>query len=385
MNVTGSLQEKNGIYQMVVRVPDINGNQKQKSKTTEIRVKGKNQRETRSNKQKAELKLAKWLETLSQSESYGADKDLIAAIEEWLAVKKRQLRPDSYEMYLWTYNKHIKPYFQPKHLTLGDVTPRIVLQFVRSKEAAGQSRGSIRKYLVILNGVFREAVAMGELTCNPCANITVKNNRDEYFEGTAYDAATAKKLLEVIKGDPIEPAVYLGLFLGLRRSEAVGLRWKDVDMENGTVHIRNTVVRFSSVTELEKTKSRASKRDLFMPKALKAYLKTVWDRQEEDRRLTGRSFSDTEHICQWPDGTVFQPSYVSHRFSNVLKKNGLPHIRFHDLRHTAGSLLVNGGHTIKQVQEFLGHEKASTTLDIYTHVSLEGKKDTADVMDHLLA
>lgn len=115
------------------------------------------------------------------------------------------------------------------------------------------------------------------------------------------------------------------------------------------------------------------------------YVDAVWDRQEEDRKLTGRSYSDSEHICQWPDGTAFHPDYVSRRFQKVLECNHLPKIRFHDLRHTAGSLLVNQGHTIKQVQEFLGHEKASTTLDIYTHISLEGKRNTAQVLDELLA
>ena len=385
MKVTGSLQVKNGIYQMTVRVPDINGNLKQKSKSTRIKAQGKNQRETRSNKLKADRMLAEWLDTLSRAESYGADKDFITAIEDWLAVKKKQLRPDSYEAYRCNYDVHIKPYFEPKHLTLGEVMPRVIFQYVRAKEDEGQSKKSIRKHLVILNGVFKEAVAMGELTFNPCANITVKDNSDEHFEGTAYDVATAKQLLDAIKGDPIEPAVYLGLFLGLRRSEIVGLRWKDVDMENGIIHIRNTVVRFKTVSELEKTKSKASKRDLFMPNALKEYLQMVWDRQEEERKLVGRTYSDTEHICQWPDGTVFKPEYVSHRFTKLLERNALPKIRFHDLRHTAGSILINSGHTVKQVQEFLGHEKASTTLDIYTHVSLEGKKDTAEMMDQLLA
>ena len=385
MKVTGSLQIKNGIYQMTVRVPDINGNLKQKSKSTRIKAQGKNQRETRSNKLKADRMLAEWLDTLSRAESYGADKDFITAIEDWLAVKKKQIRPDSYESYRCNYDVHVKPYFETKNLRLGDVTPRVILQYVRTKEDEGQSRKSIRKHLVILNGVFKEAVAMGELTFNPCANITVKDNSDEHFEGTAYDVPTAKRLLETIKGDPIEPAVYLGLFLGLRRSEAVGLRWKDVDMENGIVHIRNTVVRFTTVSELEKTKSKASKRDLFMPNALKEYLQTVWDRQEAERKLVGRTYSDCEHICQWPDGTVFKPEYVSHRFTKLLERNDLPKIRFHDLRHTAGSILINSGHTVKQVQEFLGHEKASTTLDIYTHVSLEGKKDTAEMMDQLLA
>lgn len=385
MKVTGSLQEKNGIYQMTVRVPDINGNLKQKSKSTKIKVKGKNQRETRSNKQKAERMLVEWLDTLSKMDSYGADKDLIAALEDWMAMKKKRIRADSYESYRCNYEVHIKPYFEKKNLTLGDVTPRVIYQYVRAKEDEGQSKKSIRKHMVILNGVFKEAVMMGELTYNPCANITVRDNQEEHFEGTAYEIDTAKKLLEAVKGDPIEPAVYLSLFLGLRRSEAVGLRWKDVDMENSIVHIRNTIVHCSKTLEQEKTKSKASKRDLFMPSMLKEYLQTVWDRQEEERKLVGREYSDSEHICQWADGTVFDPNYVSHRFIKLLKKNNLPRIRFHDLRHTAGSMLVNSGHTIKQVQEFLGHEKASTTLDIYTHVSMEGKKDTAQAMDKLLA
>ena len=384
MKVTGSLQEKNGIYQMTVRVPDINGNLKQKSKSTKIKVKGKNQRETRSNKQKAERMLVEWLDTLSKMDSYGADKDLIAALEDWMAMKKKRIRADSYESYRCNYEVHIKPYFEPKKLRIEDVTPRIIQRYVRDKEESGQSRKSIRKHLVILNGVFKEGIALSELTFNPCANVKVKGKDEERFEGTAYEIPTAKKLLNAVKGDPVEPAVYLGLFLGLRRSEVVGLRWKDVDMENGIVHIRNTVVKFSTISELEKTKSRASKRDLYMPNALKEYLQTVWDRQEKERQLTGRTYSEDEHICQWADGTVFQPDYVSRRFAKLLEKNHLPKIRFHDLRHTAGSMLVNSGHTIKQVQEFLGHEKASTTLDIYSHVSLEGKKNTAVAMDELL-
>ncbi len=384
MKVTGSLREKNGIYHMVVRVPDINGISKQKSKSTNIKTKGANQRETRANKNKADRMLAQWMETLSASDSYGGDRDFITALEEWLAEKKRTIRPDSYESYQCNYDKHIKPYFEPKKLRIEDVTPRIIQRYVRDKEENGQSRKSIRKHLVILNGVFKEGIALGELTFNPCANITVRGRDEERFEGTAYEIPTAKKLLNAVKGDPVEPAVYLGLFLGLRRSEVVGLRWKDVDMEKGIVHIRNTVVKFKTVSELEKTKSRASKRDLYMPSALKEFLQTVWDRQEAERKLTGRQYSEDEHICQWADGTVYDPDYVSRRFAKLLEKNHLPKIRFHDLRHTAGSMLVNSGHTIKQVQEFLGHEKASTTLDIYSHVSLEGKKNTAVAMDELL-
>lgn len=382
--VTGSLQERFGTYQMLVRIPDIYGKYKQKSKSTGIKVEGKNQRETRSNRLAADQMLSEWIESLEHSGGVSADRDLIQAIEDYLEEKKKTLRQDTYESYQCNYDVHIKPYFKDKKLTLGDVQPRMIYKYVQDKQAEGQSSKSIRKHLVVLNGVFKQAVALGELKHNPCSEITVKNNNDEPFEGKAYDSETAKKLLKAVKGDPIEPAVYLGLFLGLRRSEVVGLRWKDVDFENNLITIRNTVVRFTTVSELEKTKSRASKRNLYMPSALKKYLEEVWANQEEARKVIGRKYSDEEHILQWADGSTYSPSYVTHRFKKVLKSNNLPEIRFHDLRHTAGSLLINNGHTIKQVQNLLGHEKASTTLDIYSHLSLEGKEDTAKAINRLL-
>ena len=141
-----------------------------------------------------------------------------------------------------------------KKLTLEKVQPRMIYKYVQDKQAAGQTCCSIRKHLVILNGVFKEAVQLGEISQNPCANVTVTNRNEEVFEGNAYDPETAKALLNAVKGDPIEPAVYLGLFLGLRRSEVVGLRWKDIDFDKKLITIQNTVVRFSTISELDKQK-----------------------------------------------------------------------------------------------------------------------------------
>ncbi len=82
---------------------------------------------------------------------------------------------------------------------------------------------------------------------------------------------------------------------------------------------------------------------------------------------------------------AYRSNYIVHIKPYFEPKNGLPHIRFHDLRHTAGSLLINQGQSAKQVQEFLGHEQISTTLDIYTHLTQERKKDTAAAIDSLLS
>lgn len=288
-------------------------------------------------------------------------------IEDWLKRTKRRVRLDTYEAYLSYYENHIKPFFWM--YLLRDISPRLIQEYVDLKETEGQSPSSITKHLVILNGVLKEALFFREIPYNPCEGVTLSRS-DHVFKGSAYEASQARRLLEIVKGDPIEPAVYLGLYLGLRRSEVVGLRWQDIDFERDTVHICNTVVRFATISELEKTKTKASRRDLYLPRSLKHYLLGL--------KQTG------SYICQWPDGRPYQPDYISHRFKKVLERSGLPVIRFHDLRHTAGSLLINNGQSVKQVQEFLGHEKASTTLDIYTHLSNDNKRDTANVLSHIL-
>ena len=377
MRVTGSLQTKRGIYQMMTRVIFDDGTEKQKSRTTGLRSDCKNKREARKNKLAADQMLAEYIHELETEYDGYSKRSFLSAIDEWMEHKKLELRLDTYESYQGMLSAHIRPYFEPRNLQLNQVSAKILAKYADDKLAEGLTANSIRKHFVIFNGVFKHYIKYEGLVSNPAANISIRDQK-EPFEGQAYTSDLAKKLLQSIHGDPIEPAVYLGLYLGLRRSEVVGLRWKDVDFSSNIVHVRNTIVRYSSVSEQERTKNATSKRDLYLPTGLKNYL-------SNRKNFPGEENSETFYICSRSDGRPFEPNYISHRFRKVLERNGLPVIRFHDLRHTAGSLLVNQGHTIKQVQEFLGHEKASTTLDIYTHISLEGKRNTAQVLDELLA
>ena len=91
------------------------------------------------------------------------------------------------------------------------------------------------------------------------------------------------------------------------------------------------------------------------------------------------------HVCVHADGVPFEPSYVSRGFKRLLKRHGLPEIRFHELRHTAGSLLLESGMNPKQIQEYMGHEDVQTTLETYTHLTIEGKAESAKVMGSLLS
>lgn len=369
MRVTGSLQTKRGIYQMMARVIFDDGTVKQKSRSTGLRASRKTQSEARR-------RLVSYLDELRTAYANGSDQLLLTAIELWLERKKQDLRRDTWESYWCTYLAHLKPWLFKNPIKLRDLTAKMLTDYADEKLKSGLSAVTVRKHFVVLNGVYKDAIRFGEVQTNPVAIVTVKDKRRR-FEGSAYTPKTSKKLLQAIKGDPIEPAVMLGLYLGLRRSEVAGLRWSDVDLEQSVVHVRNTIVRYSSISEQEQTKNESSMRDLVLPAGLKDYL-------FELQKNPGGENSKKVYVCSWPDGRPYEPSYISRRFHKVLERSGLQIIRFHDLRHTAGSMLINSGQSILQVQNFLGHKKASTTLDIYSHVYLEGKRQTAAKIDELL-
>lgn len=384
MKVTGSIQPKHGYYQMVVRIPKDEQHHRQKSKSTGVPVEGRTHRESDANKKKAEKMLTKWIIELEEKNTVDSDRMLVDCIDEWLERHKASIRINTWELYDSYVRNHIRPYFEPKGMKISDVTGRDIQRYIDAKYKEGQSPQSIKKHLVILNGVFQESVNFCERETNPCNGVSLPKVKK--FKGDFYTVDQVQKLLSCLDDDPVKPAVMLGLYLGLRRSEVAGLRWQDIDFDNNIVHIRNTIVRFSSLIEEEHTKSDSSERDLFLPNGLKTYLLELQERQNQNSIVCGAEYKSSGHVCQWPDGAPYRPDYITHRFHAFLEKNDLPMIRFHDLRHTAGSLLFNSGCVSgKQIQEFLGHSQISTTMDIYVHSSFEGKQETANNLDAILS
>ena len=103
------------------------------------------------------------------------------------------------------------------------------------------------------------------------------------------------------------------------------------------------------------------------------------------KALIGNSYIDNGYVFTWDDGRILNPDYVSRKFSKILEANNLPHIRYHDLRHTTASLLIAKGYDLKRVSEWLGHSDIGTTANIYGHLSFENKKGTLATMSDLLS
>ena len=237
---------------------------------------------------------------------------------------------------------------------------------------------SLKKHLVAINGALEDAERSGIISSNP-ARLVQMPRESEKFVGNTLNEEDAKEALSAAQeeGEPMYAIVILGMVYGLRRSEMCGLRWKDIDFENGYIHVCNTVVKGKSGhIEEESTKTEKSNRYLPLIGFTIPYFRDLLQQQIS-------SGSKCDKVCQLSDGSPVLPDYMTHKYKEFLAAHNLPDIRVHDMRHTAASLLAAHDATPQQAQEFLGHENISTTLDIYTHCLDESKRKTADIMDKI--
>lgn len=207
------------------------------------------------------------------------------------------------------------------------------------------------------------------------------------FVGSFYDSAEVQKLFEAAKGSKLEIPIFLGAFYGLRRSEAIGLKWDAIDFQNDTITIRHTVVscyidgkRVQKAQDITKTKS--SMRTLPLIPAFKELLQHKKQQQNEFQRMCGKSYNKDYlgYICVDEMGRLLSPHYLTEAFAKLLKKHGLRKIRYHDLRHSCASLLLANGVPMKQIQEWLGHSDFSTTANVYAHLECNSKRLSAVAM-----
>ena len=191
----------------------------------------------------------------------------------------------------------------------------------------------MRKHHANIHKCLDYAVRLGLIPFNPSAQVELPA-KQKYTGATACTPGQLQGLLQLFRGDPLETVLMLGIAYGLRRSEVCGLRWDAVDMEAGTLHICHTAVKANGrVLYSDSTKTATSNRVLPLTASMREYLGSVRERQEENKRLFGRDYTDSGYICVKPDGTPIDPDFVTHHFRRVLVANDVPIIRFHDLRH----------------------------------------------------
>ena len=374
--MTGSLQVKNDKYYVVLNLYDANGKRRKKWIATGLSVKG--------NKKRAEAMLREHIREYENKQGLIHSDVLFSDyIRYWL--KQVALRVDAVTLqgYETTAKTHVLPYFDDLGICLKDVDRSVLQAYINQKSANGRLDGkgglspaSIKQHKNILRQTLTEAVKNRLLLTNPCDGLTLP--KQQRYESSFYTAAQLERLFEAVKDDPLYPLIKVTALYGLRRSELLGLKWDSINFEAETITIRHTVVKVSAVVEKDKTKNNASHRTFPMVAEAKQIFLAAKASEERYRQLFGSAYVENDYIFKWNDGRPYSPDYISHRFRNLLKKHGLPHIRFHELRHSCASLLITQGFTLKDVQEWLGHADIKMTANLYSHLDMTRKVGMAE-------
>lgn len=384
--ITGSVQVNKGYWYCVLRLRDENGKVKQKWFSTGLAEKG--------NKKKAKQQLSMLLDKYANCSTITKyyDMPFDQYCQYWLDEKKTSIETVTYDGYDIKI-KHIIEYFKPRNIKLKDVSPRDIQEFYNylatdgnrfeyAKEK-GLSQRSIHDISLLVKSIFRFAVLMEDIPVSPAEKISVpKKKRGDIKPDNYIDSTDLEQLLKELKGHRLEDVFIVTLFLGLRRSELLGLRWSAINFDKRTLTINHTVSRVRKAVAKDSTKTDCSYRTYPLDDFLLEVLTRVKTRQDAYKKSMGSSYHPSDYVFTWEDGRPYSPDYITKTFRKLVKKSDYfsSDLKLHDLRKSCVSLLIEGGCSVKEVQKWVGHADSRTTMDIYAKMKESKKVDIANTL-----
>lgn len=319
---------------------------------------------------------------LDRGLDYNAGKITLAEyLPQWLDNSRPALRPKTARQYDDVIRKHITPHigeFQLKDLRLVGVE-RFYTKLIQN----GVGVRTVRITHSILHMALEKAVRYGYITHNPCHGAILP--RYKQGEMKVLDESEVNQFLVTAIGTRFEALYHLAVKTGMRQGEMLGLRWSDLQWLSGLLSVSRQVQDAQGGGYLfQEPKTRAGRRTIQLGEGTLDVLRTHRERQMTQIVEMGERWQDNDLIFPSKVGTPINPSNLRKDFSELLEKSGVKKIRFHDLRHTAASLMLNHGVPVIVVSKILGHSKPSITLDIYGHLYHEMQGEAARIMDELV-
>lgn len=308
--------------------------------------------------------------------------------EEWFEeYAKLNLRSTTYERL-----KQLKHRIYPAigHLRIDKITPRQLQAFVNSlaKEGANEKTGkplapkTIRHNLSLISDVFTYAVKMGLVSDNPCSKVTIP--KGEVKEKQIYSQEEMEVLLTKLMGEPLKYKVffYLIAYSGFRRSEMLGLEWKDIDFENNIISIHRTSnYTAERGTYTDTTKTKRSQRTLKISPFIMDMLKQLKEEQDNEALRLGTKWVETDRLFTKWNGEEMNNQTPYGWLKEFCEKNSLPFYGIHSFRHFAASALISAGLDVTTVSGALGHSNSGTTLNVYSHMFQNAQARVSEAMD----
>jgi integrase len=292
----------------------------------------------------------------------------------WLEdTHKFHLRIRTYERYHQYLRLHLIPGLG--HIQLQKLSPQDLQAFYKLKmEEGGLSGTTVGTMHNILHKALDTAVRWDLVARNVCERVTPP--RKEHYEIQPLTKDQVQQFIRATCGNYYENLFLLALGTGMRQGEVIALKWQDVNLEVGTLQVRRVLSHVDQRLRKDgapayieaEPKTESSRRTIVLPKFVVDSLLAHRAEQQDIKLVAGDTWVDQNYVFCTAKGRHLHPNPIVVAFKKVLKRAGLPDIRFHDLRHTAATMLLELGVHPKIVQERMGHSEISMTMDIYSHV-----------------
>jgi len=250
--------------------------------------------------------------------------------------------------------------------------------------ARGLSATTVLHTHRVLREALQHAIKWSLLTRNP-ADAT-DPPRPERHEMKMWDVATIRQFLDASSDNSYGAVYHLAVLTGMRRSELLGLQWKDIDMDNANLHVQRSLQRINGRgLVVSQTKTQKSRRAIALGTSTVDVLRGVRKKQLERRLSAGPVWNDQDFVFTQANGRPLHPDKVSNEFHRIVEGSKLPHLTLHGLRHAHATLMLAKGVHPKVVSERLGHSNVSITLDVYSHLLPGLQEAAAQAVDDTLS
>lgn len=308
-------------------------------------------------------------------------------IEEFLvSYKRNEIKITTYEGYMRIYRKHIED-SQLGKTVLNQVTTEILQRYYNDKLNDGYNSKTVHSIGIVVGAALNHAVKLKMLSENPNRYTSIPKKKK--YEASVLSTEEVRRIVNEAKDEEIYPIIVTTVYTGMRKGEAMALKWENVDFQKRRIYIKNSLCKIDGDQTDEKghrharyeilePKTKESIRMVPMMDEVYEALMLQKERQEMDKKRYREIYLDQGLVFTDSSGNFLPQRQFMDQYHAFLRKYEITDIRFHDLRHTFATLLIEADVSMKVVQELLGHSTITTSMDIYTHVSDEKKEQALD-------
>ncbi len=337
---------------------------------------------TQESRKRAKEKLEKLPKSVTSKSALPQSKIALSDyLISWLdETHKHQIAHSTWKRYRALAVHHIIPVIG--QIPLRKIVPSDIQFVLTTMREAGQSPRSQQQARALLSVALSEAENNEYIPSNPVKKVRIPVNKNREIEPLAIEEV--KRLLETYRDTPSSARLHVALLCGLRQGEALGLRWRDIDLENGVLEVRNQIQMIDGKLQLTGLKTERSRRSLVLTLGTLESLKMHKEIISQMKNLYGIDWQENDLVFPSADGSPKQATIDFNEWKRALRLCGIKPRRLHDARHTAATLMYGQGVGIEVISRALGHSSSAITSKLYVHSAIQPLRLAAERMEQLI-